>query len=234
MVDFTQGMFWFSIFLFSLVVHEAAHALAAHKLGDSTGYDGGQVSLNPLPHIRREPFGTIAVPIVSYILSGWMIGWASTPYDPDWARRYPHRSAWMALAGPSSNLCLVLCAALAIRLGILFDVFHAPDSFTFSHIVAANAAGTWTAVATLLSILFSLNLILFLFNLLPVPPLDGSSIVQLFLSHEQALKYSNFIRSSSMMFFGLIIAWQIFGKLFRPVFLMAINLLYPGSGYYWS
>jgi Zn-dependent protease len=232
MVDFAQGMFWFVVFLFSLVVHEAAHALAAHKLGDSTAFAGGQVSLDPLPHIRREPFGTVVVPIVSYILGGWMIGWASTPYDPDWARRYPHRSAWMALAGPVSNLLLVLCAALAIRLGIMFDVLHAPESLNFSHIVAANETGTWTAVATLLSILFSLNLVLFLFNLLPVPPLDGSSIIQLFLSHELALKYNDFIRNTPMMLFGIIIAWQFFGKLFEPVFLTAISLLYPGSGYY--
>lgn len=234
MENFTQGIFWYVVFIFSIVAHEAAHALAAHKLGDSTAFDGGQVSLDPLPHIRREPFGTVVVPIVSYILGGWMIGWASTPYDPDWARRYPHRSAWMALAGPASNLLLVLIAALAIRLGILFDVFHAPQSFNFSHIVAMNESGTWTAVATLLSILFSLNLVLLLFNLLPVPPLDGSSIVQLFLSHEQALKYNDFVRNTPMMFLGIILAWQFFGKLFKPVFLAAINLLYPGLGYYWS
>jgi len=231
MEQFAQGILWFVVFLFSIVTHEAAHALVAYRLGDHTAYDAGQVSLDPLPHIRREPFGTVVVPILSFVLGGWMIGWASAPYDPAWARRYPHRSAWMALAGPSSNLLLVICAALAIRLGMLLDLFHAPDTLSFSHIVSAYDHGTWSAVATLLSILFSLNLVLFLFNLLPVPPLDGSSIVQLFLSHEQALKYSDFIRNTPMMFLGLIIVWQFFGELFRPVFFLAINLLYTGIGY---
>ena len=83
---------WYAAFLFSLTVHEAAHALVALKLGDPTAYHGGQVTLNPVPHIRREPFGTVVVPIVVYLMSGWMMGWASAPYDPHWAERHPKRA----------------------------------------------------------------------------------------------------------------------------------------------
>ena len=67
---------WFAVFLLSLTCHEAAHALVAQWGGDHTAAAGGQVSLDPIPHIRREPFGTLVVPILSYFLYGWMLGWA--------------------------------------------------------------------------------------------------------------------------------------------------------------
>ena len=94
------GVIWYIVFLFSTTCHEGAHALAAKWGGDPTAFHGGQVSLNPLPHIRREPFGLVLVPIVSYFWMHWMIGWASAPYDPNWQAAHPRRSAWMALAGP--------------------------------------------------------------------------------------------------------------------------------------
>ena len=106
------GFLWYVVFLFSLTCHEAAHALAAKWGGDFTAAEGGQVTLNPLPHIQREIFGTTIVPILSYIVGGWMIGWGSAPYDPHWRNRHPHRAAWMALAGPSANVILMLAAAL--------------------------------------------------------------------------------------------------------------------------
>ena len=83
---------WYVAFLLSITCHEGAHALAAKLGGDLTAFHEGQVSLNPVPHIRREPFGAVVVPLLSYILGGWMIGWASAPYDPDWQRRHPHRA----------------------------------------------------------------------------------------------------------------------------------------------
>jgi hypothetical protein len=99
--DLAGGLQWFLVFIFSTSWHEAAHAWVAHKLGDSTAYEGGQVSLDPTPHIRREPIGMVVVPIISYLIGGWMIGWASAPYDPRWANQYPRRAALMALAGPA-------------------------------------------------------------------------------------------------------------------------------------
>src|SRR4029078_11021706 len=94
------GVLWFLAFLFSTTVHEAMHAWAALKGGDPTAYHAGQVSLSPLPHIRREPFGMLILPLLTAVTQGWAIGWASAPYDPHWAARYPRRAAWMAAAGP--------------------------------------------------------------------------------------------------------------------------------------
>ena len=227
-----EGMLWYVVFIFSTTCHEAAHALTALKLGDKTAYEGGQATLDPRPHIQREPVGTVIVPILSFLMGGWMIGWASAPYDPYWALRYPKRSALMAFSGPLTNLTLVLLAFLAIRAGIAADVFYAPDSIGFSQVTAAVNTGVWIPVAKLLSIFFSLNLILCVFNLLPLPPLDGSGVVPILLEDSMAREYLNFIHNPSFMFIGLFIAWQVFGPVFRPIHLLAINLLYPGLNYH--
>ena len=232
MPDISEGFLWYLAFLFSVVVHEASHAFAAMRLGDTTAYEGGQVTLDPFPHIKREPVGTVVVPILSFLMWGWMIGWASAPYDPVWARRYPQRSAMMSLAGPLSNLLVVVAAGVAIRLGMALDLFYAPSSINISHIVAARQDGTLAGVATLLSILFSLNLLLFTFNLMPLPPLDGSGVIPFLLSREQARAYMDFIHGSHLSFIGLFIAWQAFDYVFDPIHLLFINLLFPGAGYH--
>src|SRR5260370_7999852 len=76
------GFISYVVFLFSTTCHEAAHAFVAKMGGDTTAALGGQVSLNPIPHIRRSPFGMVVIPIVSFLFSGGMIGWARAPYDP--------------------------------------------------------------------------------------------------------------------------------------------------------
>ncbi len=152
MENISEGFLWYLAFLFSTVFHEAAHAFVAMKLGDDTAMHGGQVTLDPVPHIRREPFGTVVVPILSFVMGGWMIGWASTPYDPYWARQYPKRSALMTLAGPVSNLTLLIICGILVRLGMAFDIFVAPDMIGYSHVTEAANAGWAEVAATLLSI----------------------------------------------------------------------------------
>ena len=83
------GLGWYAVFLIAITCHEAAHAWAAYRLGDPTAYFAGQVTLNPGPHIEREPIGTILMPILSYWRMGVMLGWASAPYDPYWAAAIP-------------------------------------------------------------------------------------------------------------------------------------------------
>lgn len=222
------GVAWYVVFLFSTVLHEAAHALAALMLGDPTAYYGGHVTLDPTPHIRREPLGTVVVPVVSFLLRGWMIGWASVPYDPLWAIHHPRRAAVMSAAGPAANLLLVLLAALLIHLGIFAGAFEVPDKINFTHAVEATAEGAPAALALLVSLLFSLNLILFTFNLLPLPPLDGSSILCFFLSRDAADRWREIIWNPTFSSLGLVAAWLVFSPLFRPIHLLAINLLYPG------
>src|SRR5438445_10371637 len=162
------GFIWYIAFLFSTTCHEAAHALVAKIGGDETAALGGQVTLNPLPHIQREPWGMVIIPILMLVLNGSIIGWASAPYDPHWERRHPRRAAWMALAGPATNYLLMLIAAVGLRVGWSQGWLHSggprPD-------FAENLLGA----------LFSLNLLLGTFNLLSVPPLDGSTRIIVFM-----------------------------------------------------
>lgn len=228
------GIIWLAVFLLSTTLHEAAHAFVALKLGDPTAYHGGQVTLDPIPHMQREPVGMIAAPILSFlILNGaWMMGWASAPYDPIWAGRYPKKAAYMALAGPVSNLLLCLLGVALIHIGIQYDFFLQPKRLNIASVVMPNGEGMIQAAATLVSILFSLNLILFFFNLLPLPPLDGSALFPLFMEENKALRIMENLRQPGFMMVGLVIAWWVFGDIFRPIFIFFINtVVYPGSNY---
>jgi len=226
------GFTWFVVFLFSTTLHEAAHAWAAMLGGDLTAYHGGQVSLDPRAHIKREPFGMVVLPLLSVFLSGWPFGYASAPYDVRWAMTHPRRAAWMALAGPGANLVLVLLSGIAIRVGVVAGVFYAPDSVGFGHAVGTTAGGMWPAIAHLLGIFFCLNLVLASLNLLPLPPLDGSAALPLLLSDRATARYQQFLFGQpGLAMLGMLVAWRIFDVVFNPVFLLAINLLYPGTHY---
>lgn len=226
-----HGVIWYIVFLFSTTCHEGAHALVAKLGGDPTAFHGGQVTLNPIPHIRREPIGMVVVPILSYIYAHWMMGWASAPYDPSWQRRFPRRAAWMALAGPLANFSLVLIAAVAIRIGLALHYFRMPDSALFTGITEATVPGPAELAATFLSVLFVLNLVLGTFNLLPVPPLDGHTGVTLLMSDETAVRFLDWSRNQGFGMIGLLLAWVVYGRLFSHIFRLSLVALYPGSSW---
>lgn len=223
------GLIWYIVFLFSTTCHEGAHSLVAHLGGDSTAFLSGQVTLNPLPHIRREPVGMVVVPLLSYIAAHWMMGWASAPYDPAWQQRYPRRAAWMALAGPAANFALVILSALAIRSGMSLGIFRLPASASFTHITEAAVPGVAGFAATFLSIVFVLNLLLGTFNLLPVPPLDGNTGVTLMMSEQRALRFLTWTRNQGFGMAGLLLAWVLYDKIFDFIFRVSLAALYPGS-----
>ena len=204
------GFIWYVAFLFSTTCHEASHALVAKWGGDETAALNGQVSLNPVPHIMREPFGMVLVPILFFLLNHSVMGWASAPYDPSWERRHPRRAAWMALAGPAANFTLMLVAAIGLRLGIQYGWF----------------GGSSRIVGTVLLVFFQLNLLLGTFNLLPVPPLDGSTGIMLFMSEQRALRYLDWLRGNSFALAGLVVAMVVFWKFYGYVETFAIHLLF--------
>ena len=227
-----QGLLWFAVFLVSTTVHEAAHALAALRGGDPTAYRGGQVSLSPLPHIRREPIGMLVVPLLTTFTNGWAVGWASTPYDPVWASNYPRRAATMAAAGPAGNLLIAMLAFGAIRGGLLAGFFASPEHVTFSHLVdATNGAGWLTALGALASVLLVENLLLFVFNMLPVPPLDGASAIGGVLPERTALRLRAFTSSPAFSILGIFIAWQVFPHVVGPIFSALLTLVHPADRY---
>ena len=225
---------WYVVFLLSITCHEAAHAWAAYRGGDPTAYRGGQVSLNPLPHMQREPFGTVLVPLISYFLfssqSGrWMIGWASAPYDPSWEDRHPKRAALMAAAGPAANLVLSMIGLLALKVGLLKGLWVVPEVLPpqFDRVVVAAAEGgsAWIGVGSFCSVLFSLNLILCLFNLLPLPPMDGASVLSGLVPAVR--RFRERIGANPMLgLIGLVLAWQVFPYLLWPIYIDVLRWLY--------
>jgi Zn-dependent protease len=228
--DLALGAIWYIVFLFSTTCHEAAHALVAKLGGDTTAAEGGQVTLNPIPHIRRTPFGMVVVPILSYLVGGWMIGWASAPFNPAWQREYPRRSGWMALAGPAANFSLMILAGIAIRIGLAAGFFQAPEAIHgYAGLVVPANAGDPTFLTSALSILFILNLLLGTFNLLPVPPLDGHAGIMVLMPEGVAHRHIDWVqRSRNFALLGLIVAWSLFDRIFQPVFLFALRTLYAG------
>jgi Zn-dependent protease len=223
------GIILYVVFLFSVTLHEAAHAWAALRGGDETGYAGGQVTLDPRPHIRREPFGTVLIPLAGIAMSGFPIGWASTPYDPRWAYAFPHRAAWMALAGPAANLILMLIAGALIRLGLFSGAFE-PGVLSVTGLVSAVPGGPpmLAPLAVFMSALYAMNLLLLLLNLIPVPPLDGSAVIGLLLSEERARRLQLAVHGSSLSFLGLIVAFLVIRDLFWPVCLTSLHVLFAG------
>ncbi len=227
------GFIRYVVFLFSTTCHEASHALAAKLGGDPTAFHSGQVSLNPVPHIRREPFGMVVVPLLALLTGGAMIGWASAPYDPLWQHRHPRRAAWMSLAGPGANFALVLVAAILIHAGIFAGIFQAPEQLNSLTLVESTRPGLMDMAARFVSILFSLNLLLGTFNLLPVPPLDGFSAVALLMPASAAARWDQFAHAiRSYSFIALLLCWQLFEKIYWPVFGFGVRLLYPHSMYH--
>lgn len=197
-----SGLFQYIVFLFSTTCHEAAHAFVALKGGDPTAAEGGQVSLNPLPHIRREPFGMVVLPILAVVTTGNMIGWASAPYNPAWQRAFPRRAALMSLAGPAMNFFLVIVSGLLLRVGVASGVL--------------DLGGAWAAVSQFLQICFELNLLLCIFNMLPFPPFDGFGVLGLVTGNVSGLEKLR-LQMRQFSFLGLLIGWQAINYIFPPI-----------------
>lgn len=164
-------------FIPAIVVHEVAHGFAAYKLGDPTAKAAGRLSLNPMKHI--DPFGTVILPLLLMILHWPIFGYAKpVPYNPTYFKDPRRGDAITGLAGPLANLCMALIAA------IIMQILHAalPPLVLFS-------GAMYYVYAMFLPIFILVNLYLMFFNLLPIPPLDGSSIIALFIPEKKLAKW---------------------------------------------
>jgi Zn-dependent protease len=228
-IDLAQGLIWFVCFLFSTTVHEAMHAWSAMRLGDPTAYNGGQVTLNPEPHVRREPIGMLVLPLLTAFTNGWAIGWASCPYDPLWAQRHPKRAALMAAAGPAGNFLIAMVALILIRAGLLAGIFVAPDHVSFSSLIEMGTGQSF--LGQFLSVLLVQNVFLGIFNLLPLPPLDGAAVFSVLLPQNIAATLNEMSAHGMMSMVGLLVAWQVFPLVTNPLFSMLLRLVHPGESY---
>jgi Zn-dependent protease len=167
------------------------------------------------------------MPWLTFLTGGWMMGWASAPFNPYWARAYPRRAAWMALAGPAANFAIVAATFVLIQGGIRAGLLQLPERIRFDGVVVATSTGAMEGVAALLSVLFSLNLLLGAFNLMPFPPLDGFGVLGLFLPDAAIHKLMDFRDSLGVMtMVGLLLAWKAFDYVFLPLFMAGLRMLY--------
>lgn len=157
----------------AIVLHEYAHGYVAWRLGDPTARSKGRLTLNPLAHI--DPIGTLLLPITLILLGGRPIGWAKpVPIDPRYFRNPLRGMLFVAAAGPGTNFALALATTVVGR--ALLSV--APDTVLFANSFGGNAL-RW--LFFLLALFLIYNILLGLFNLIPIPPLDGSRILAYFL-----------------------------------------------------
>lgn len=223
------GFLEYVVFLLSTTCHEASHSLVAKWGGDTTALEGGQVSLNPLPHIRREPFGMVVIPLLGIATGSGLIGWASAPYNAKWAMEHPKHAARMSLAGPAANFGLSILAGIIMRIGLAMGSF-VPVTPSFSQIVGpATPGGVGEGIAAVLSIFFSLNILLGFFNLIPFPPLDGYGVLGLFATEAGALRLQELrLKMGMFSFIGLVIAWRLFDRIYPDLFALGLNAFYAG------
>jgi Zn-dependent protease len=221
------GLIEYVVFLLSTTCHEAAHALVAKMGGDSTAFEGGQVSLNPIPHMRRELFGMVILPLLGIFTGTGLIGYASAPYDPAWSIRYPKRSGLMSLAGPGANFLLALLAATFMAIGLSTGTFQ-PETGASGGLVTAASSDLMAGTATILSVFFTLNLLLGCFNLLPIPPLDGFGVLGLFTDSEGQLRLQKLRMQlrGPWMLAGILLASRVLGYVYNPLLERGVRIIY--------
>jgi len=215
-------IFEFVVLIFAFSIHEAAHAWMAARLGDPTAMMLGRVTLNPIKHI--DPWGSLLVPIIGIVSGGMLVGWAKPcPVTPRNFRRYKRDDILVSVAGPVVNLLLALVA-----LTLLIVIKHASANgaldleLVMQHMITAPDQGQTLLFpfVLLLYIVMLVNISLFTFNLIPVPPLDGSRVLRHFLPYNALKTYDSIgIYGFLLVFFVLPLATHIniFGMLFSPI-----------------
>jgi len=221
------GLIEYVVFLLSTTCHEAAHALVAKMGGDSTAFEGGQVSLNPIPHMRRELFGMVILPLIGILTGTGLIGYASAPYDPAWSIRYPKRSGLMSLAGPAANFLLAILAAIIMAIGLSTGTFQ-PNTGESGGLVTATSSDLMAGAATIVSVFFTLNLLLGCFNLIPIPPLDGFGGLGLFTDSEGQLRLQKLRMQlrGPWMLVGILLASRVLGYVYNPLREIAERIIF--------
>jgi len=197
------------VLIFSLTVHEAAHAWSASQLGDDTAKRLGRVSLNPMVHV--DPIGTLLLPLIAMVSNAPIIGWAKpTPVNVR-NLRHPRRDhILVTAAGPASNLAIATAASLALR------------------VLPGSGGGSGLDIATPLNLIATeallLNVLLAVFNMLPIPPLDGGQILMALLPPRIALQLRFLYEYGFLILMGLLVT-GVLGYLIGPPYYVILSWL---------
>ena len=211
---------WFVVFLFSLSFHESAHAWTSERFGDYTGRYQGRITMNPIAHI--DPIGTLVIPLMGFMSGGIaMFGWAKpVETNPLLWRNKTKANIMVAAAGPISNFILATVALITIKILLATEVLRPSvlgegGQFDFVVPMAADA-GFLNPMTTLLCIFLTLNVTLGVFNLIPIPPLDGSHVLESLLPYEMAQAYAQ-IRPYGFILLLVLIWTPVVGWILSPV-----------------
>jgi len=194
-----QISIWALPILFAITAHEAAHAWVAFKLGDSTAYREGRVTLNPIKHI--DLIGTVILPLLMVVISGFVFGWAK-PVPVNFRQlRQPRRDmALVALAGPGANLLMAIFWVIVAKLGFFLTAEFEPAIF----LVYMGSAG------------ILINLILMILNLLPILPLDGGRVLHSALPRELAISFGR-LEPFGLIILVILLVTGILEKILHPL-----------------
>ena len=207
-----MGLTTYVVLLFSLSVHESAHGWMAHKLGDDTALDEGRVTLNPIAHI--DPLGTLLLPLMQIFTGLPFIGWAKpTPYEPrNFRRDITMRTGHMLVAGagPVSNLILAV-----IFTGFFFLIVRS------GMITTAN-----DPAVMIVAIGIQMNVVLALFNLVPIPPLDGSKVASYGLPGDVGERYDRVMEPYGYIILLVLFATGILWRVLGPITTWVVFTLY--------
>lgn len=213
-MDILTKILAYFVLLFAITIHEASHGWAAKKLGDPTAFQMGRVSLNPIPHI--DPIGTVLLPLLMMFTGIPLIGWAKpVPVNPMNLRNPRRDNLWISAAGPISNFT----AAIGFFIIIQILKFSSPRFFQAAfYTVSGNTGQLQFAQGIGLILYFGIliNAILAVFNLLPIPPLDGSGVLMGFLSDDAVEKYEK-IRPYGFMIILVLFISGFLEIIFKPI-----------------
>ncbi len=195
-----------AVIFYSIIIHEISHGITAYWLGDDTAKRNGRLSLNPIKHI--DWFGTVILPLVLYYTAGFVFGYAKpVPINPYNFNNFKRDTGLTAAAGPISNILIAILFAL---------VYHISGSNSILGVFSIPV--------------IQINLFLALLNMIPIPPLDGSKVLGIFLSDEAYFKYTAQERTGMIVFFAIILISNMFhlnviGKFIFPIISFVSGLL---------
>jgi Zn-dependent protease len=191
---------WLVPLTIAIVFHEVAHGRMAHALGDPTAAELGRLSLNPIRHV--DPFGTVILPMILAVSGAPIFGWAKpVPFNPARLRDPRWGSVLVAAAGPASNIVLALVGALGVALAA--KSLGAEEGSTMASVIIGN-----------LSNFIAINLFLAVFNMIPLPPFDGSKVLAGFLPDGWRQSFQNLDRYALLFMIGLLFILPQFGPEF--------------------
>lgn len=209
-----EGLIQYAVLLFSLSVHESAHAWTANRFGDPTARYLGRISLNPVSH--ADLLGTVIFPLIMIFSSIPLIGWAKpVPVNPRNLRRPRRDSIWVAAAGPLSNLAL--CGLFFVLLALMVRTSPVARGFLFRYLQGSPGGATHLLDPMILFLLYAvfLNALLAIFNLIPTPPLDGGAILLGLLPEHWAERLEGVTQYGFLLLF-LLLATGALSTLFSP------------------